>query len=646
MIALTSAKRKLRKHLKDSESILEDDRFKHLRITFNDDPTFNPFRVDYWLKREADEVALRKGHLPDLLVALGWASFYPTFMCHTRGGLRGKPFFLLPWQRDEFILPMMSWKNPRGFPRIRKADFFSAKKNGKTTTCTGLIAGKLLGSYPNIETYNCSYTKEQAAKLYRDTATVIENSPQLKKRLICKDHMKRINYPKKKSFFRVLPGERGAKAAEGIDATLVIMDEIHLMTDRALYDFVDLAGLAQDDFLLLSVSTVGKIDKTAIWSETYERAKDFMESRSLATDYFGLVYEADPIVATSPEARADVQQLYKANPSLKCNDNLDRGVLDPEILLAEVRNAEAYPAKLANVIQKIFNVPVAKSSARAVPIETWRELGMEMPDLSNRKCHLGLDMASHEDLAALVAFFPFTEAEKEEILSPETLAALFPDESEEIDKDYEFDESEESEDYYNEEDDIEDEDVPIVPGWLKVWAFCPATKVQERLKKNDPFYHEWAKEGWLIATRGKRISHKRIIKEIKRCNRKYAVQDLSYDIHGAEAIVQYLEDNTTMDLIEIQQTHKNLNLGTQTFLTLVTESGLRHEASPLMEWCCSNAAVNERRGAIKFDKEASSEKIDPCVAATMAIGRACLAAGDSTESYFDDDGEINSGMYD
>ena len=489
---------------------------------------------------------------------------------------------------------------------------------------------KLKGGAPNIETYNCSYTKDQAAKLFRDTSIVIEASP-LKNDYQIRDHKKRIDVKSKKSFFRTLPGERGAKAAEGIDATLVIMDEIHLMADRSLYDFVDLAGLAQDDFLLLSVSTVGKIDKTAIWMETYERAKDFMLSKSTAVDYFGLVYEADPAVATSKELRQDIKQLHKANPSLKIPGDNGRGILDPQILLGEIASAEAYPAKLNNIIQKIFNVPVAKSASKCISVDSWNALACDVPDLEGRRCYLGLDMASTEDLAAITAFFPFTEAEKEELLDDETLEFLAPDRDDES-----FDEIDES---------LIDQQFATVPGYLKKWVFCPSEKVQDRLANKEPFYNEWAKTGDLIVTPGRSISHKRILAEITRISKLYSVAELAYDPWNSEAIIQYLEQNSDLILVRVGQTHKELDIGCRGLINLVVNHAMRHEGSQLMEWCCSNVAANEKIDAIKFDKDASADKIDPFVSASMAIGRACLGSGRSSESYFDDDGNIATGMY-
>jgi len=488
MMQLKTATRNLKNRLDKAKPLAE---LRKFQIVFNDDPCFDPFKPDFWIKNKSDELALRKGYYPCLETALKWACLYPTALRHTRGDLIRKPFFLLPWQRDEVILPMLAWKNPKGNPRVRKADLFCAKKNGKTTLCTGIIVGKMIGGKQNIECYNTAFTKSQAAKLFRDSSLVIEKSPMLKELFEIRRHNKRMNLPSHDSFLQTLPGEAGKKAAEGIDATLAIMDEIHLMLNRELYDFVELSGLAQSDALFLSVSTVGKVDPTAIWTERHKYAKDWQSGKIVDLHYWGRVYEADPIVATDPEARRDLKQLAKANPSMKVDG---KGILDPEILLNEVTEAENNPAKLRNVLQKVFNIPVSRDSEKCIPIKEWRECEGRLPDLTGRRCFLGLDGASHEDLASLSAFFPMTEEEKEEYLSPETLEDL------------------------GFTDDPDDQDqVPIPPGFMRRWVFTPAAKVKERSLKGQNHYAEWEETGELTVTRGQRISFKAIQKQIAFC---------------------------------------------------------------------------------------------------------------------------------
>lgn len=625
MIQLKTAIRNLNKRLDAAKHLADIDKFQ---LVFNEDPSFDPFRASFWIRNKSDELALRKGYYPCLETALRWANLYPTMLCHTRGDLIGKPFFLLPWQRDDVILPMMAWRTPKGTPRVRKADLFCAKKNGKTTMCTGVIVGKMLEGKPNIECYNTAFTKSQAAKLFRDSALVIDSSPAIKDLFEIRQHNKRMKLPGRHSFLQTLPGEAGKKAAEGIDATLAIMDEIHLMLNRELYDFVELSGLAQSDALFLSVSTVGKISPTAIWTERHKYAKQWHTSKIIDLHYWGRVYEADPIVATDPAARRDLRQLAKANPSMKVDG---RGILDPDILLNEVTEAENNPAKLRNVLQKVFNIPVASNSQKCIPIDKWRECAGELPDLAGRRCFLGLDVASHEDLAALSAYFPLTEEEKEQYLNSETLEILgFTDDSEN----------------FSDDDDGEDQ-IAVPPGFVKRWVFAPSAKIAERTQKGEVHYQKFVDSGELTETRGGRISFAAIKKIIRKCIEDFEVAELAYDRWGAEAIIQFVEEKFPhIECIQVDQTYGGMSLGCQSFLTLIYNGAIIHEGGELMEWCCGNVTSSERNGAIRFNKDESQDKIDPVISDVMAVGRACLA-GEYYEpaDYYDGDGNISEAMY-
>lgn len=618
MIQLKTAIRKLNKRLDAAKHLADMSQFQ---LVFNEDPSFDPFQSDFWIRNKSDELALRKGYYPCLQTALRWGNLYPTMLCHTRGDLIGKPFFLLPWQRDDVILPMMAWRTPKGTPRVRKADLFCAKKNGKTTMCTGIIVGKMLEGKPNIECYNTAFTKSQAAKLFRDSSLVIESSPAIKDLFEIRNHNKRMKLPGRHSFLQTLPGEAGKKAAEGIDATLAIMDEIHLMLNRELYDFVELSGLAQSDALFLSVSTVGKISPTAIWTERHKYAKQWQAGKIVDLHYWGRVYEADAIVATDPEARRDLKQLAKANPSMKVDG---KGILDPEILMNEVTEAENNPAKLRNVLQKVFNIPVAANSARCIPMDKWKACEGSLPRLEGRRCFLALDVASHEDLASVSAFFPLTEEEKADLLTQETLEILgFTDDSE------------------------GDDQLTVPPGFMKRWVFAPSAKIEQRAQKGEVHYDKFVESGELISTPGGRISFRSINEVIDQCMEDYEVAELAYDKWGAEAIIQHIEEkHTHIECVQVDQTYNGMSLGCQSFLTLIYNGAIIHEGGELMEWCCGNVTSSERNGAIRFNKDESQDKIDPVITDVMAIGRACLA-GEYYEpvEYYDDTGAITEGMY-
>ena len=59
------------------------------------------------------------------------------------------------------------------------------------------------------------------------------------------------------------------------------------------------------------------------------------------------------------------------------------------------------------------------------------------------------------------------------------------------------------------------------------------------------------------------------------------------------------------------------------FETLVLSQRIQHDAHPVLRWCVGNAVIEQdAAGNIKPSKSKSTEKIDLCVAAIMAVARA------------------------
>lgn len=655
MVALSSAKRQLRKNLSKSKHLVEAEQFKPLFVR---DPTFDPFKVEYWIRNESDEQAICEGYYPDLFTGLTWCAFFPTVMRHTRAPFLGEPFYLLPWQRDDLAMPLLAWRNPRGYNRVRKADAFVAKKNGKTTFCTGVIAGVSEMGGVNLEMYGTAFTKEQAGKLYRDTTTAFELSPLLKGRYKTNDSRKRFVHRRTNSFYQVLAGENGSRGNDGIDPTLVVLDEIHQMRDRALYDILDGAGMARDWYLFLSVSTVGVIDPSLIWQERYEYAKDWLRGKHIDLAYFAYVAQADEICATSAEARRDPKQILKANPSIKLTPK-SPGTIPIENFLQQVTETENNPAKLHQLLRFHYNIPVARSAAKAIPADSWANCQFKGSLLEyllrgetyvdsegiirtrRRRCYAGMDMASNEDLTAVSYFFPMTPGERENV-SEETIEKLqfhpqgIPVEMHDA----------EGEPIEPEHDGL----VEIPPGYLLHFIFCPAAKILERERNNDSRYQRWADEKYLIKSPGRRLRHSIVTKNLLWAVKTFEVLELGYDPWNAEAVVQSLEDKTDLAIIEVAQTFKGMSLGVSSFLTLIIEEALLHDGNPAAAWCAGNAAAGWNDDAVKWYKDQSSDKIDPIVADSIAVGRAVVGASEYNDhdvaGYFDEtDNSLNRGTF-
>lgn len=535
-----------------------------------------------WIRSTADEHALLAGCWFDIEAGKHWCDFIERWFRFTRAprnGRVGDPYKLLDWHRNDFLMPLFGWKRNRQQKHLRrylKGDVFIGKKQAKSTIAGALCDAFLVKGPARTEVYGVAHSTEQASIIYREAAAFARLSPELNKRLKPRDSQKRIIYEEQGSFYQAMAGENGARSAEGIIPSLILFDEIHVQRDRMLYDALAYACLAAENSLFLSVSTVGVADKTTIWWEQYEYAKGIMNSQEpYCTDWarFAFVAQADEGCKDSAEMRADPNQWAKAMPAL--------GVTVTESRLeADVREAENSPAKLNNLLRYVFNIPTAQIE-RVIPMEQWQSceyVGADWPDLAGRECVIGLDVASHEDLTALVLYFPPIDGEPR--------------------------------------------------GWVQSYFWCPEDKVRDREIKQIAHYRAWVDAGHIYVTAGARIDQEAIVDKARELLSEYRAPELLYDKWGAEGIIAALQFDT--ECIQVEQGPSGMAGFCRLFLDAVTDEKIWHDGNPVMTWCCANTAAESRPDVVWFSKKKSTEKIDGAIAGAMAVGRG-MTKGDSAE---------------
>lgn len=512
-----------------------------------------------WIKSESDERAVLEGCKFDIDAARHVCNFFERYLRVTIG--EDRPFKLLDWQKFDILMPLYGWKRPDGRRRYTKGDVFVAKKNGKSTICGGLVLYALLTGGSRAQVFGVAHSREQAAIIYDEAASMARNAPQITSMLRPLDSKKRIVYPETSSFYQALAGENGSRSAEGINPSLIVMDEIHVQRSRELYDALTYASIARQDGLMLSVSTVGVADQTTIWWEQYTYAKGILSGDITDWSRFAYIAQADEECKTSPEMRMDPRQWEKANPSLGVT------VL-PEKVRDAVVEAENSPAKMNNLLRYIFNIPTAQVD-KVVPVELWKKCETVLPNLKGRRCYGGLDMASHEDISAFVLYFPAEDGEKAYVLC---------------------------------------------------WLWCPEEKVRQREAKQQAFYRVWVDDGDLLETEGNRIDPAPIEATIRQAFDDYQLEEVGFDPWNADSVVNPLV-NEGYAVVQVPQTLVGMSSGTQGILDEIAEEKIWHDGNKVMTWCLSNCAANTKADAIKFDKDKSADKIDGAVALAIAKGR-------------------------
>lgn len=520
----------------------------------------------HMVRSEADERAALAGCFFDNRAADLVCEFFEDHLRHTIGQHAGQPFALLDWQRDGVLRPLFGWKRRDGQRRFSKGDIFIAKKQGKSTLGAGLADYFLVSGGKRTEVYGVAHTRDQAGIIYREAAAMVRTSSALADRLKPIDSQKRIVYHAQGSFYQALAGESCSRGVEGINPLLILFDEIHVQRSRELYDALAYASAARPNSLMLSVSTVGVSDVTTIWWEQYQYAKGVLSGTVQDIHRFAFIAQADEDCATDWSKCGEPDQWRKSMPSL------GHTVTEDKIQQAydEATNA---PAKQNAFKRYLLNIPTAQVE-KCVPIEDWKACEGDVPDLSGRRCYGGLDMASSEDLAAFVLFFPGE------------------------------------------------------PSYVKAWFWCPQSKIAERERKAMAHYRQWVDEGWITETEGNRVDHYAIERTIRECCDRYDVAEIGFDPWNADAVVNPLiaED---MPIVSVPQSIQHMTAGCTGIIDDMLERRVIHDGNPVLTWCLANAAGKVLDDALKFDKSKSADKIDGAVALAMAKGRAVVAVEDS-----------------
>jgi phage terminase large subunit-like protein len=203
--------------------------------------------------------------------------------------------------------------------------------------------------------------------------------------------------------------------------------------------------------------------------------------------------------------------------------------------------------------------------------------------LRGRRCFSGLDLATVDDLTALVLVFPPVEL------------------------DGPFD---------------------VLP-----YFWIPEDNLHARVRRDRVPYDLWQKQGFIKATPGEVIDYAYILAAIGDCVKKFDIAELAFDRWGSTKIVQDLQimgfekrdakNNPKRVIVDFGQGFASMSPAVKEFLRLLLSKKLNHGGNPILRWMASNVVMDsDASGNLKPNKAKSTEKIDGITALLMAIDRA------------------------
>jgi phage terminase large subunit-like protein len=154
---------------------------------------------------------------------------------------------------------------------------------------------------------------------------------------------------------------------------------------------------------------------------------------------------------------------------------------------------------------------------------------------------------------------------------------------------------------------------------LYSYPFLPDEDLPDRERRDRAPYAQWAREGFLTLTHGRRVNYQAVRAKIHEIAEQFDLADLGYDRWGSEQLVQELESDG-LTVVRIGQGHKDMSPPTKEFLAHVLDHTIHHGGDPLLRWTVGNFAVEiDAAENVKPSKKKAAQRIDPVVASIMAL---------------------------
>lgn len=262
--------------------------------------------------------------------------------CRQAEGAIGAPIVLDLWQKA-FVETLFGWRSKATrLRRYAEALLMVGRKNGKTTLLAGIALYMLIADGEGgAECYPVATKKDQAMKLFRAACNMRSQS----KEIAALTKKRRTDLYVPDTFSYLMPLGSNADTLDGLNAHLVIVDELHAIKGRAIYDVMKQSQSSRRQPIMLEITTSG-FERESIFDDQYEYAVNVVEGKTPepVEDFLALLYELD-----ERDEWMDESAWIKANPGLGT-------IKQWETLRKYVRDAKAKPKFLPTVLVKDFNV--------------------------------------------------------------------------------------------------------------------------------------------------------------------------------------------------------------------------------------------------------------------------------------------------
>ena len=483
---------------------------------------------------------------------------FAELMPHIKGDWAAKGQLIKLEPPQIFILAsIFGWVHKvTGKRRFRVADVIVPRKNAKSTLAA-VIGNYMLavdGEY-GAEVYSGATSQDQAMEVFRPALLMARATPRFCQAYGVAANASNLSIVENNSKFEPVIGKPG----DGASPSCAIVDEYHEHKTAELFDTMQTGMGARSQPLILVITTAGADISGPCYLHQVELQK-ILEGVIENDQRFGIIFTIDDEDDWTSEIA-----LIKANPNFGVSVDGDFLRLQQRDAIADPRKQNVFKTKHLNIWVaaaspwlNLYNLQLAGDSALTLESQEWDG------------CVIGLDLASKQDIASLVALCWIGDGEERH--------------------------------YY-----------------VFSRNYVPDAALE---KPENAHYQAWVNSGHLIATPGNMISLSQIEEDVVEISRTVNVSEVAKDPWGGHQLGANLQEEG-LTVVDIPQQVRYLSEPMKEIAALVDNKRFHHDGNPCYVWQLSNVEVKEDRNENVFPRKArASNKIDAAIGTIVAMNRA------------------------
>ena len=451
--------------------------------------------------------------------------FIEKFCKQSKGEWIGKPLKLELFQKAYISALFGFVERETKLRRFKETLFLCGRKNGKSTLLSGIALYMLMADGEGgAEVYSIATKADQSRIIFSEAVHMVKQSPVLG------------NYIKKRktdmympiTFSKMEPLASESKSLDGLNSHCVIIDELHAIRDRNLYDVMKQSMSARRQPMLVMITTAGTV-RECIFDDVYDYATKVVDGVIQDDQFLPVLYELD-----SRDEWTDYRMWQKANPGLGTIKKI-------EYLAEKVERAKTDPKELPALLCKEFNIRETVAEAW-LPFEVINnEETFTVEEFRGSYAIGGVDLSSTTDLTCATIVLMKPNSGKKYVLQQ---------------------------------------------------YFMPGEIIEQRAKEDKVPYDLWQRQGLLRASEGYKINYSDVTAWFLEMFNEYDIRPLwiYYDPWNSSYWTQEMQDYG-FQMVEARQGYKTLSPAMKDLEADLKNKEINYNNNPILKWCLTNVVA-------------------------------------------------------